>query len=153
MHSSFSFLQLLGQRQLQLGHLVLPINRRHGQVAARAHVGASVTLIFCRSIDDVALLSLIVTLICIDYSIEKLASVKYIAFGMRARYEKRWDEWAHNAAKRARNSQNCLELKRMWRPAGQTRIKSRTTRPGNPFFCPTPGGCKVAIRHRHRAGK
>jgi|SaaInlStandDraft_7_1057024.scaffolds.fasta_scaffold66331_1 hypothetical protein len=90
LHSSFSFLQLLGQRQLQLGHLVLPINRRHGQVA-RAHVGASVTLIFCRSIDDVALLSLIVTLICIDYSIEKLASVKYIAFGMRARYEKRWD--------------------------------------------------------------
>ena len=41
---------------------------------------------------DVAILnSLIVTLICIDYSIEKLASVKYIAFGMRARYEKRWD--------------------------------------------------------------
>ena len=61
LHSSFSLLQLLGQRQLQLGHLVLPINRRHGQVA-RAHVGASVTLIFCRSIDhDVALLSLIVT--------------------------------------------------------------------------------------------
>ena len=91
MHSSFSFLQLLGQRQLQLGHLVLPINRRHGQVA-RAYVGTFATLIFCRSIDDVALLSLIVyTLICIDYSIEKLASVKYIAFGMRARYEKRWD--------------------------------------------------------------